>query len=61
MRNAMPEDLETNATVPSPNTDPFIAKLRAMRESLRAEAYEARYRLKELEYRLIDRGLDDLS
>ena len=56
-----PAMLRRSQAPPSPSTDPFIAKLRAARESLTVGALEIRYRLKELEWRLVDVDLDDAS
>jgi hypothetical protein len=55
----MSSDTRPKAAAPSPSTDPFIAKLRAVRESLPVEAREVRYRLEELEYRLVEVDRDD--
>ena len=57
----MSSDTEAKAATPSPSPDPFIAKVRAVREALPVEAREIRYRLKELECRLVDVDPDETS
>jgi hypothetical protein len=52
-------DIPPEAHPERPSTDPFIAQLRALRQSLRVEALELRYRLEELEYRLTATDPDD--